>query len=280
LIEQQLGSDSHCRITIDCRGPRAESLALELCKLIETSNQQFGIRDAQWSGGSLKRNALDRVEPSDLRKVALADGELGEELDPAPRLRLGHERNDSAMEHFVSYAWGDDTPEGKARGQAIEELCEKAKGAGIEIVRDSTHMQVNDRISRFMNRIGSAQRVFVILSKKYLESEFCMYELWSIWKNCQEEPERFLSKIRVYKLPDARISKTVERLQCASYWMEQRKAIDELVHKHGLEIVGGMDLEKYRCMLAFASHTSEMLSLISDVLKASDFDELLKHGFD
>lgn len=141
------------------------------------------------------------------------------------------------------------------------------------------HMQIGDRISQFMDRIGESQRVFVILSEKYLKSEFCMYELWSIWKNCKQNPEQFLSRIRVYKLPCAKISNTGDLIECAGYWIEQKNRIDAQVQKYGLSVIGETALKKYKCMQDFAAQTSEILSHIADVLKPKDFEDLLKHGF-
>ena len=141
------------------------------------------------------------------------------------------------------------------------------------------HMQIGDRISQFMDRIGESQRVFVILSEKYLKSEFCMYELWSIWKNCKQNPEQFLSRIRVYKLPCAKISNTGDLIECAGYWIEQKNRIDAQVQKYGLSVIGETALKKYKCMQDFAAQTSEILSHIADVLKPKDFEDLLERGF-
>ncbi len=130
-----------------------------------------------------------------------------------------------------------------------------------------------------MDRIGESQRVFVILSEKYLKSEFCMYELWSIWKNCKQNPEQFLSRIRVYKLPCANISKTSDQLKCAAYWVKQKKEIVELVQENGLSIIGETSLKKFKCVQDFAAQTSEILSNIADVLKPKNFEDLLERGF-
>ena len=53
--------------------------------------------------------------------------------------------------------------------------------------------------------------MFVILSDKYLKSEFCMCELFEIWRTSAEEPDRFLNRVRVFCLPDAKIAKLKDR---------------------------------------------------------------------
>ena len=56
-----------------------------------------------------------------------------------------------------------------------------------------------------MKRIGHGDRVFVIMSRKYLCSPFCMFELSEIWRISRQEGEAFLQRVRVYTLPDAKI---------------------------------------------------------------------------
>jgi internalin A len=295
LIDHQTKTTQSSRLLVECKGPGCRSLATQLRKLIEDANTQHGMRDAQWSGDLLDQNGQgigDRLEISGSVDADVVRAERGEQsrrqhadfgeiglLKSDGRLKLGRAPSRSEHEHYVSYAWGDDSLEGKARKQAIDDLCDKAKLAGVEIIRDVTHMQVGDRISEFMDRIGGSQRVFVILSQKYLESEFCMYELWSIWKNCQQDPDRFLSRIRVHKLPCAKISKAADNLRCAAYWAKQKQEIDEIIKETGIGIVGETVLKKYKCMQDFVAQTSEMLSLIADVLKPQDFDTLLERGF-
>jgi internalin A len=78
----------------------------------------------------------------------------------------------SAMpEWYVSYAWGEDkTSEGKAREKVVDNLCAIALAEGHQILRDKEVLGLGDSISRFMERIGAGDRVFVILSDKYLRS--------------------------------------------------------------------------------------------------------------
>src|SRR5262245_65782048 len=69
---------------------------------------------------------------------------------------------------FVSYAWGDDSPEGRQREQVVERLCERLRDWGYDVVRDRDQMRRGDLISEFMRRIGRGDRVVVVLSEKYL----------------------------------------------------------------------------------------------------------------
>jgi internalin A len=109
----------------------------------------------------------------------------------------------------VSYAWNDESR------SIVDNLCEEAGQRGIRILRDTTGLGPHESISGFMQQIGAGDRVFVILSAKYLESPHCMYELWEVWRNCKMMPDEFRQRVRVYRLPDAKLMTPVERMQAA-----------------------------------------------------------------
>ena len=55
----------------------------------------------------------------------------------------------STREYYVSYAWGDDSLEGKQRSEAIETLCKRTENTDITVLRDIDQMRQGERISRF-----------------------------------------------------------------------------------------------------------------------------------
>lgn len=71
----------------------------------------------------------------------------------------------SRTEYCVSYARGDATPEGKDREAIVDRFYAEAERRRIKILRDKRVLGLGDRISRFMQRIGRADRVFVVLSE-------------------------------------------------------------------------------------------------------------------
>ena len=92
---------------------------------------------------------------------------------------------------------GRTLPAGRAREAVVDELCADAERRGIRILRDKTTLGLGDRISAFMRRIGQGDRVFVVLSDKYLRSPYCMFELSELWRTSQAEGEKFLRRVRV-----------------------------------------------------------------------------------
>jgi internalin A len=87
-------------------------------------------------------------------------------------VRPAHEPS-TRLKYYISYAWGDDTEEGKERERTVDHLCAEAEARRLTIVRDKSAMKIGDRISTFMDRIGKGAvngRVCIVLSDKYLKS--------------------------------------------------------------------------------------------------------------
>jgi internalin A len=160
----------------------------------------------------------------------------------APPLRFVQERS-AQPEYFVSYAWGDNTAEGVARERIVDQMCAAAGRRGITILRDKKVLGLGDRISKFMQRIGRGDRIFVVLSDKYLKSPFCMFELSEVWRRCAEEDEAFLKRIRVYTLPDAKIWTPLDRARCAAHWKKESAELEAFLKEEGIEILGEKDFE-------------------------------------
>ena len=125
----------------------------------------------------------------------------------------------SEKEYYISYAWGDDSShDAREREQFVDRLCAEAETRGITIIRDKTAMRFGDRISKFMNRIARGDRIFIVLSDKYLKSVYCMHELFDVWRNCREDDAEFIKRTRVYALPCATLSTALDRAQYAIHW--------------------------------------------------------------
>src|SRR5262249_38366628 len=70
------------------------------------------------------------------------------------------------QEIFVSYAWGDATPEGRQRAQVVDDLCRVLAGAGIKVRRDCDEMRPGALISEFMDRLVEGDFVLAVISDK------------------------------------------------------------------------------------------------------------------
>jgi internalin A len=187
------------------------------------------------------------------------------------------------LEYYISYAWGDETMEGKEREAAVDRLCSEAEARGKRIIRDKTSMKIGDRISTFMDRLGKGAvkgRVCIVLSDKYLKSPYCMHELFEVWRYCREDPDTFIERTRVLVLANAKISTAVERAQYVIHWQNAFKALHALVNKHGQFVLADEDNAEFRLMSRFVSSTANILQLVHDTMRPRSFEDYVNHVFD
>jgi internalin A len=180
----------------------------------------------------------------------------------------------------VSYAWGDESAEGREREAIVDRLCEAAEQKGLVIRRDKRVLRLGDSISKFMQRLAGGDRIFVILSDKYLHSPSCMNELLQIWRKCSAEEEKFFDRVRAYIIRDTRIFSVPDRAQYAIHWQQEYEKVDELIRDHGPDVVGPRGFQEYKLMWDFRRWVAEILEAVADRLQPRDFDGLVKYGLD
>ncbi|MFL5286658.1 MAG: toprim domain-containing protein [Rhodopila sp.] len=182
---------------------------------------------------------------------------------------------------YVSYAWGDDqTPEGRQRKEIVDRLCDAAVARGHLILRDKDVLSLGDSISKFMRRIGSGDRVFVIISDKYLRSPFCMFELSEVWRTSRHEGQAFLERVRIYALPDAKVWTPVDWANWAVYWKREHVKLDTIARKHGAVILGEQGYRRLVQMQTFYTQVADILGALSDIVQPRTFEELERYGFE
>jgi internalin A len=132
-------------VHIATRRGQAGVLLQRLIQLVESDRISLGARPGGKSVTGVEAKTQTREPP---------DAKIGE----AP-VRPAHEPS-RGPEYYVSYAWGADTPEGKQRETVVDRLCAEAEARGERVIRDKTAMNIGDRISTFMDRIGNVNHVF------------------------------------------------------------------------------------------------------------------------
>ena len=253
LVEQRWTSGWAGEIRVQTRHGRADALLERLLKFIDERHNELGAR-------TTGRHIMPH-EPDDSARL----------------IRPAHEPIPEP-EWYVSYAWNDDA--NKARESEVDKLCVEAAAKGIKIIRDKTDMRNGDRISKFMDRIGRGDRVFIFLSDKYMRSAYCMHELFDVWRHCREDPTEFIARTRVFVLPDAKIATSIERAMYALHWQNTCKALDEFVTLHGPLLLSDKDNMDYRWTKRFVQETANILTLVQDTLAPRVFDDFVKYGFD
>jgi len=265
------------RVRMDVSAGRGES-GRGIVLMLRTQGgamQELLQRVKEWVRETAKQCGCQQwLEPKDLpmrpsspTKEAIGENEEKKVLHFAPEPRKN-------ITFAVSYSWAEPSVE------AVDKLCAGAEQRGIHILRDTNTVKLGDRLSRFMQQLAAQDRIFVILSKKYLESPYCMYELLEIWRQCKNEEDEFRSRVRVFVLPDTPIRTPVERVRCAVYWREQYLELEDMVKKHGADLLGEADFRRFKLMQDFYHRVGDILALVADTLNPRTLDDLDSYGFD
>ncbi len=236
----------------------------------------------EWIGQLARQSGCEDVEK--LIEPAASPAKRGptkeiqhEEDGKQPRNRepdFGPPPSTVSKTYCVSYAWM------KESSDFVDRLCADAAVRNIEVIRDKTHLGLGERISKFMNRLGAGDRIFIILSEKYLKSPFCMFELFEVWRQSKRDDAEFLKRVRIYRLPDAKIGTLRERLEIGAFWKKEYTEVEALIQEHGPDIIGGNDFNRYKLMKDFALHVGDILGLVMDTLQPQTLEDLEDFGFD
>ena len=183
-----------------------------------------------------------------------------------------------AQEVYISYAWGDETPQGKQRQELVEMLCASLVKQGVEVRRDCTQINPGDPIRAYMQRLAKGDVILVVLSDRYLRSEACMTELYWIWANARQDPDRFLGRVIPLTLPDADLRHTADRFARAEYWLKESKDLDIKLSQN-IRSVGGRIAVQAKLIRDIAAHTSDMLELLVDKFEPRDFKQQAQEEF-
>ena len=255
LIEQRMDAGWSGEIAVRTRGGRAEELLACLCQVVDRAQQRIGLEG--------------KVEESAPSREARKGGEaaLAFAADPNAKPR-----------YYVSYAWADDA--NPDREKEVDRLCAEAERRGTPILRDKTAMRRGDSIAEFMAAIAKGDRVFVLLSEKYLKSDFCMTELTRLWIDCRMDPQEFKRRMRVFALPDAKVWTIDDRAALAAYWRDRAAALRRSAIGPTGARLGDEDYAQVRRIERITHHVGDILHLFADAVQPKDFAEFLKYGFD
>ena len=262
IIEQDMHDALRGTIRVRTQGGQAAALLDRLCRWIEERSGRDGLKAARAPRRPVP--AADRPEPRAADTPPVIVG-------PSPG---------AASDWFVSYAWDDPSPDGAKREKEVDRLCETYEARGITIQRDKNVLRYGDSIRQFMQHMGAAEKIFIVMSEKYLSSEWCMTELFEIWDYSRRYETDFLKRVVVWCLPDARISTHLDRVRCAAKWKEQFDEAEALVRQRGTEILRGNGLIRHAAVMNFYQNVYDILDLISGTVRHTTFEDLMRHGLE
>lgn len=182
-------------------------------------------------------------------------------------------------EVFLSYAWGDETTEGKIREQAADALTAALIEYGFHLVRDRDRLRPGERISAFIRQLTHADHVVAVISDKYLRSPYCMYEIYKLWQKSQADGDAMLERLVPIVLPEVRIGNLRERIPYLEYWSEQAESLEALIRNPKLR-PSSESWEEVRLVREFAHHVDDILVFLQDVLMPRKLEAHLDNGFE
>jgi internalin A len=273
LYELRHEAEAHVSRRVDPDRPGAGTIVIEAWgreprPLLEALMKTLlGIRIGQEPVvmGDLDGKAPTRVPGSGLPDED-GDGPAGAPKTPLKGLDFGPLPIDRPTEGgpkiFVSYAWGEETAD---REKIVNELCDRAKSVGREVIRDKTHMGYGNLISDFMKQIGAGQCVIVVISDKYLRSTYCMNELHQIYQRCAGNKEEFLERIIPLVLDDVKIGTLEEQKVYRDHWKTTHESQQEII-KECVDEIGPEHLTECQLMGQFSKEVLKILKFVQDQL--------------
>ena len=128
---------------------------------------------------------------------------------------------------YISYSWE------KNSSELISKLITRFQSQGITYKLDKEQLGPRGNITQFMKDIGSSENTLIILSDRYLKSEFCMYELNQIYRNSKDDNNLFVKRTYFLILEDAKIFYAEDKQNYIMYWKEK---VDKLFLDSNSEI--------------------------------------------
>jgi hypothetical protein len=172
---------------------------------------------------------------------------------------------------YVSYAWKEEE-----QNRLVDKLGKACAARGIKLRRDKTSIGYGDSIRQFMDQIGAAGHVVLVLSEAYFKSDYCMYELRQIYEN-----KAFRQRVSPIVLSGTRFHEPIERIPYIKYWEKKtadlQAALRDLDPKYTLNLHKDLDgyAECRRLIDKLQSILGDMNTLTEEVHVGTDFAALL-----
>lgn len=169
------------------------------------------------------------------------------------------------MNIFLSYSWKNDNI-----ANSLDNLFETKN---IELIRDSKNLEYKKSIKEFMKTIRKSDYCLIVISKFYLESINCMYEILEFIKD-----ENFKERILPLVQEDTNIFHQVGRNEYLKYWQNEFNKVDksqsELDPLNRTETI--KELKKIKNI---QDNLDEFLSIISDMKCIVFSEEISEYHF-
>ncbi|WBX81500.1 TIR domain-containing protein [Virgibacillus salarius] len=183
---------------------------------------------------------------------------------------------------FLSYCHAD-----KDLADLVEESLDKQND--ISVSRDINVNDYRDDLDKFMKTIRQHDFIVSIVTKEYLTSLNCMYEITESMKDSNfsekllfivvnKEDAQFYKGHNVYDM-EAGIYESDKRFDYIIYWNNKNKQMEEKLKDADLpyEYITEYTMDK-RKLVSIITSTSEFMSLLKDKI-GSTFNQIQKNDF-
>ena len=188
----------------------------------------------------------------------------------------------SNNEIFFSYGWGDEKEAGESREKIVNDLYESLKQDGYKVVRDKYDLDYRGFISDFMHRIGEGKNIIVAISKKYVKSPYCMFELYEIARNAGFDKYRFSERVLPVIAESIDFSQPLVLEEYLSYWQTKLNEHETLAKSRAGELSVEW-YQRYNKIKVITQNFSQLAEWITDMntltpelLSAGNFDKIKK----
>lgn len=178
------------------------------------------------------------------------------------------------LEHpriYISHAWGGESED------IVREVVRVFDRAGLPVIYDKKDLGYRHSIQQFMVNLGQADIIIIVVSNKYLHSEYCMFELLQIYDNNRE-----LDRIFPIVLEEVQIAKSTQRLELVKYWEQETRQLELKIRE--LESIANIegisdDLNLYQTIRNRIARLTAILKDINtlniQIHRKSDYADLL-----
>lgn len=139
---------------------------------------------------------------------------------------------------YISHAWGGESE------KIVREICHYCEKAGLRVTLDKHDLGYRESITAFMQNLGKAEAIILVISQKYLHSEYCMYELLQIYEN-----KDIHRRIFPVVMDEVSIAKSWERLELVRFWEQETETLESKIRElKNLSYIEGIteDLNLYQ----------------------------------
>lgn len=161
------------------------------------------------------------------------------------------EKEENMKKIFLSYCWKNEET-----ANSIDNLF---NSEGIKVIRDKHDLQYRDSIKDFMEKVRDADFVIMLISKEYLESINCMYEVLEFIKDSD-----FRKRILPLVHQDTNIFQPIGRIDYIEFWEDEYKKLNEKAKMVSREASAEISNE-IKKISNIKNTISEFISIIADM---------------